>query len=236
MASLECPHCLKSVYVGESTTSNFDSAFPYVVLVHYVGQDTRYHWWLEKIVCPACSQFILTLAYSDEVDVNHHHGLHYRGPSKAPKPETEQHIQIWPRHSGRPPIPHEVPEHFRSDYLEACLVLADSPRASAALSRGCLQLILREQIGAKGKNLQHEIEWVIESGNLPSSITDLLDIPRRIGNRAAHPSFVDATRISDVEPWEAEWCLEVIEALYEYLFVVPARNRERLERLERLDQ
>ena len=57
-------------------------------------------------------------------------------------------------------------------------------------------------------------------------------MPRKVGNRAAHPTLSDAGLIVDVEPWEAEWCLEVIEALYDHVFVVPARNKERLERLE----
>ncbi len=35
----------------------------------------------------------------------------------------------------------------------------------------------------------------------------------------------------DVEPWEAEWCLEIVEALFDHVFVLPAKNRERLERL-----
>lgn len=223
MASLDCPHCFKNIYVGGRTTTTLDYVGYHIISLYYMGRDTRYHWWIEKIVCPACGQFILRLVYSDKAKANY---------SEGPEFGTEQFVQVWPKHSGRPPIPYEVPEHFGSGYLEACLVLTDSPRASAALSRGCLQLILREQMGAKGKNLQQEIEWAVESCGLPPSITDLLDIPRRIGNRAVHPSFIDATRISDVEPWEAEWCLEVIEALYEYLFVAPARNKERLERLE----
>ena len=124
-----------------------------------------------------------------------------------------------------------MPDEFKADYQEACLTLSDSPKASAALSRRCLQLILREKLGAKGRNLQEEIQWATESSNLPSHIVALLDVPRKVGNRAAHPMLSDAGLIVDVEPWEAGWCLEIIEALYDYLFVLPAKTEERLERL-----
>ena len=69
------------------------------------------------------------------------------------------------------------------------------------------------------------------TANLPSSIVDLLDVPRKVGNKAAHPALTYAGVIVDVEPWEAEWCLEIVEALFDHVFVLPAKNRERLERL-----
>ena len=139
---------------------------------------------------------------------------------------------IHPRLTGRAHPPSEVPDEFVVDYREACAILGDSPKASAALSRRCLQLILREKLEAQGKDLYKEIQWVVEHSSLPSSVVDLLDIPRKVGNKAAHPTLSDGGLIVEVEPWEAEWCLEIIEALYDHVFVLPAKNRERLERLE----
>ena len=118
------------------------------------------------------------------------------------------------------------------DYREACLILADSPKASAALSRRCLQTILREKTEVPHKDLYGEVRWVIENAGLPSLLVEVLDIPREIGNVGTHPmKNLETGMIADVEPWEAEWCLEVIEALYEHYFVAPARNEERLQRL-----
>ena len=45
--------------------------------------------------------------------------------------------------SGRMPAAPEVEPQFAEDYNEACLVLPFSPKASAALSRRCLQNIIR---------------------------------------------------------------------------------------------
>ena len=226
---MECPHCLKTIHVKERNQSMLSLDFAGAALVAYAGHDGRHYWWIEKIICPACHEFILTVVFSTG------RFEYTRGQSifSLPDAATEQKIPVWPRHTGRPPVPPEVPDEFKRDYQEACLVLADSPNASAALSRRCLQFILREKLGAQGKDLYNEIDWTIKSGNLPSSIVELLDVPRKIGNRAVHPTLSDAGMIVDVELWEAEWCLEVIEALYDHIFVLPARNSERLGRLGR---
>ena len=204
---MRCPHCLKNIHVGDRTIGSLAYTGAGTAFITYAGDDGRNHWWIEKIVCPACHAFILTVVFSSDV-VGARSGTHFNA-NNYPDAATEQKITIWPRHTGRPPIPAEVPDEFKPDYQEACLVLRDSPNASAALSRRCLQLILREKLGAQGKDLYGEISWAIESGSLPSSITDLLDVPRKVGNRAAHPTLSDAGLIVDVEPWEAEWCLEV---------------------------
>ena len=146
-------------------------------------------------------------------------------------PDKAQIETIFPKVSPRGTAPHEVPPGFAEDYAEACLIFADSPKASAALSRRYLQHILREKLGAQARDLYREIRWAIENANLPSSVVDLLDVPRKVGNKAAHPTLKEAGVIVDVEPWEAEWCLEIVEALFDHVFVLPAKNRERLERL-----
>ena len=129
-------------------------------------------------------------------------------------------------------MPPEVPEEFARDYREACLILADSPNASAALSRRCLQHILREKQGMAKPNLYQEIEEVVGSNTLPSHITDDLHKLREMGNLAAHPMKDSNTSlIVPVTPEEAEWCLDIIEALYDFYFVMPARSVERRQRL-----
>jgi hypothetical protein len=116
-----------------------------------------------------------------------------------------------------------VPEAIRSDYTEACLVLDDSPKASAALSRRALQHILRDAAGVKHGNLADEIDQVIASKTLHSSVAGGLDAVRHIGNFAAHPTASKNTgEIIDVAPGEAEWNLDVVEALMDVYYVQPA--------------
>jgi hypothetical protein len=103
-----------------------------------------------------------------------------------------------------------VPEKFAEDYREACLVFSDSPKASAALSRRCLQNLLREAAKVKPGNLADEIQQVLDSGKLPSWIAESIDAVRNSGNFAAHPLKSSATgEVLPVEPGEAEWNLDV---------------------------
>jgi hypothetical protein len=79
--------------------------------------------------------------------------------------ETEtQDILVWPRSTARI-VPPEVPEHLSRDFREACIILGDSPRASAALSRRCLQALLRDAGGVKPGDLVKEIQQVLGKGN-----------------------------------------------------------------------
>jgi hypothetical protein len=130
--------------------------------------------------------------------------------------------QVWPRGIARAPLSKDVPEKYAADYREACNVLADSPKASAALSRRCLQRILREVAGVKASDLSKEIDAVCPS--LPSAIAEAVDAIRVIGNFAAHPvKSTNTGEIVDVEPGEAEWSLDVLESLFDFYFVQPAK-------------
>ena len=42
----------------------------------------------------------------------------------------------------------------------------------------------------------------------------------------------NAGEITDVEPWEAEWVLDIIESLFGHYFVQPAKNKSRMSALK----
>ena len=143
---------------------------------------------------------------------------------------------VFPFNSSRP-IPAVVKEqspHIASDYEEAASVLELSPKASAALSRRCLQAILSEKGNANQRNLVQQIEAVLPS--LPSYIADNVDAIRNVGNFAAHPLKEQATgQILDVEVGEAEWNLDVLDMLFDFYYVQPEIAKEKREKLnERL--
>ena len=103
---------------------------------------------------------------------------------------------------------------------------------AAALSRRCLQHLLREKAGIKKGDLSNEIQQVLDSRQLPSHLGDELDAIRNIGNFAAHPLKATNTgEIVEVEPHEAEWLLSVLEQLFDFFFVQPARAKERRDAL-----
>lgn len=126
----------------------------------------------------------------------------------------------------------EVPKELAEDYREACLVLTDSPKASAALSRRCLQHLLREAAGVKPSELSKEIQGLLDSGKLPTHIAESIDAVRNIGNFAAHPAKSNTTgEIVPVEAGEAEWNLDVLESLFDFYFVQPAMIKRKRDAL-----
>ena len=134
----------------------------------------------------------------------------------------------------RPPLPPEVPEKYAEDYKEASLVLSDSPKASAALSRRCLQHLLRDEFNVKPGTLADEIQQVIDGGKLPTYLIEAIDGVRNIGNFAAHPLKSQSTgEIIDVEPGEAEWNLDVLEGLFDFFFVQTEKLKLRRDALNK---
>ena len=224
-----CPHCLKGFHAYGRTLQNFqlnDNG----IHVFQIGQDTDGYWWLEKTTCPACQKFIISLINSDGETLTGSYGQQSRQHLPGGNETTRL---VRPKGTGRPPVPAEVSTEFSEDYSEACLVLADSPKASAALSRRCLQLILREKAGVQNPdNLMKAIGEVIANPSTPVDIRDSLDAVRNIGNFAAHPNKSKNTgEVVPVEPGEAEWCFEVIEMLFGFYFVWPADVQRRRDAL-----
>jgi hypothetical protein len=129
-----------------------------------------------------------------------------------------------------------IPPAIAADYLEACSVLTLSPKASAALSRRCLQHMLRGH-GYKAKDLAHEIDLLLgeqRSGkSLPHRSRSAVDAIRNFGNFSAHPTENKASlEVIDVEEHEAESCLETIEELFDHFYDGPAVARERQKKLD----
>ena len=137
---------------------------------------------------------------------------------------------IYPISSGRSPAPDEVPDNIAQDYQEACLVFPHSPKASAALARRCLQSILTNYAHTSSTNLSAQIDEVLDS--LPTYISDVLDSIRNVGNFAAHEQKSTNTgMILDVEPHEAEWTLDILELLFDFYFVGPAKAQAKKDSL-----
>jgi hypothetical protein len=204
---MKCPHCLVEFH-------------PEVQWLH-LDKDREGSWAVERYRCPNpdCGKFIIYLVQGDAV-WSHHPS---RGNQFSHISPIQKRFLVRPKGANRPPAPPEVSQDFAEDYTEACLVLPDSPKASAALSRRCLQHILREKSGVKPSNLADEIQEALDGELFPSYIAEIVDAVRNVGNFAAHPTKSKQTgEIIDVEPGEADLNLDVIEALFDFYFVNPA--------------
>jgi hypothetical protein len=194
MAALKCPNCGVTIAWVFSLQSG-------------LGRDEDGVKQIEAMNCPECQKLLVQLVLY------------------SPSGTDPRRVTVWPRSANRPPPPPEVTDAvLREDYLESCLVLQDSPKASAALSRRCLQYILREAARVKHGTLEKEIDEVMASHALPASIADNLDAVRHIGNFAAHPTKSQNTgEVMPVLPGEAEWNLDVVEALMDVYYVQPEK-------------
>lgn len=69
---------------------------------------------------------------------------------------------------------------------------------------------------------------MIEANELPKSLAEDLMIIKDFGNRGAHASAEIDVEV-DVTYEEACWLLDILERLFDLLFVGPRRTRERRE-------
>jgi hypothetical protein len=191
-----------------------------------VGSNKDGTWLVNRLLCPACQQYVFYLDNGTAA-----FGI---GQQNVRLSIVTRSLLVWPRGVSRAPVPPEVPPEIAEDYKEACLVLSDSPKASAALSRRCLQNLLRLAAGVKPGDLSKEIDQVLSSGRLPTEIAENIDAIRNIGNFAAHPNKSTATgEVVPVEPDEAEWTLDVLESLFDFYFVQPARAKAKRDALNK---
>ena len=231
---MDCPHCgkafheiKKKIYIADSENIAADKVN---------GSEFNFiSFQLNCSRCPACNRLIIELVQKGFKSIQNGNIPEGYEKHSGHLMEKEIHCEfIHPKAINRKPVPPSVPDYIKSDYVEACMVLPCSPKASAALSRRCLQNIIRDKAGINKNNLSDEIQALIESNNLPSHISETLDAIRHIVNYAAHPNQCKNTgEILEVETGEAEFSLEMLESLIDFYYVLPESNRQRLEALEK---
>jgi hypothetical protein len=131
--------------------------------------------------------------------------------------------QVRPRFKSRP-LPDEVTDPWRKDYLEAAAILVASPRMSAVLSRRILGDLLEQYADLTQFRLEDRVDAFIADVNRPREIRENLHYFREIANFGAHTQKDDQQEIIDVTEQEAEWTLDVLDSLFEHFIVAPARD------------
>ncbi len=121
-------------------------------------------------------------------------------------------------------FPEYIPLAIRQDYAEACSIVSLSPKASATLSRRCLQGMIRDFWNIQEANLSKAISKLEEK--IPAQQWKVIDGLRRIGNIGAHMEK-DINLIVDIESGEAQKLIKLIEHLLEQWYI----NRHEQEQL-----
>jgi len=208
----KCPHCLHDVYFKPQSVGPVGTTTDWGVNALEGRSDS------ERIAvdfesCPNCQRLVVTCVVATPAGTDY-------------KEKVTQNWFIWPRGGAVRPVPPEVPEHVRTVYRESAEVLAISPMASAALSRRCLQTVLTQAAHTKSKELSQQIDEVLPT--LPSSLQEIVDAIRVVGNFATHPiKSKSSGEIVEVEAGEAESNLDVLDGLFDHYYVQPERLKQK---------
>ena len=128
-------------------------------------------------------------------------------------------------------LPDYISQAIREDYQEACLIRDLSPNASATLSRRCLQGMIRDFWKVNTRNLKQAIDAI--EGNVDLLTWEAIQAVRKIGNIGAHMEK-DINIIIEVEPYEAQLLVELIEQLIDDWYIARQEREERLRKLKDL--
>ncbi len=201
MAGFTCPYCNMIMSISPETQRIQTPSFEHCT--HSALNQAKYNdscLQLTFYKCPNCGQYTITTnGIGDKVkDIEN---LHIRPQSFAKQ------------------FPKYIPEAIRQDYEEACAIVNLSPKASATLSRRCLQGMIRDFWKISKSSLYEEITAL--NGKIPVDLWNSIDSLRQLGNIGAHMEK-DTNIIIDIEPNEASALIQLIEHLMKEWYI----NRE----------
>lgn len=206
MSSFRCPFCNSVMPIIKEThrSRRLDfSSLEYEAKVPFLATDFSSA--IDIYKCPECERQTIIIQ-----------GLSPSSPIGR--------VQVYPRSSATQ-FPDYIPQQIRSDYEEACAIVDLSPKASATLSRRCLQGMIRDFWNISGK--RRLIDEIYALNDLiPTDQWAVIDGVRRIGNIGAHMEQ-DVNLIIDVDPGEAQKLIKLIELLMRDWYIV-RHDREKL--------
>lgn len=207
----KCPYCGTDFYETMQNTKtrkvcyNLDEEERKRVKAYWVEQEIEvtYHF------CPSC----------------HEYSIQIEGPHNT-------FSFTYPPYTGIT-LPDYIPEAIRTDYVEACSILDASPKASATLSRRCLQGMIRDFWGVKAKNLVDEIDLIKDK--ISADEYRVLNGIRRLGNIGAHMEK-DVNTIVDIDPGEAQKLIKVLELLFKDWYIARHDRNKLYQEIFEIDQ
>jgi hypothetical protein len=205
----KCPYCGHAQVIDGA---RFDSEWNELAVKGEKSRETRYlgH---QAIVCAntKCREMSLVV-YLGERFID--------GAGRQDVRAIRGHVWTLLPPSSAKPQPDYIPEPIRADYYEACAIRDLSPKASATITRRCLQGMIRHFCGISRKTLFEEInalQELVQQGKAPLGVqpdsVEAIDYVRQIGNIGAHME-ADVNVIVDVDPDEAQLLIELVELLF----------------------
>ena len=221
----KCPYCGYAQVVTERTFDQTD-----VSISNELSKHGKIGGRIVSIVCSNGDCKEITLKFSL-------HGAAYRQDLRLYL--TEKVYPSWsllPESSAKPQ-PDYISKPIIENYNQACRIRDLSANASAAMSRRCLQGMIRDFCKISKPTLAKELDTLrvqVDEGKGPHGVDhdtmDAIDHVRHIGNIGAHMEK-DINLILDVEPDEAQALIDLIELLFEEWYVAKHVREEKLVKL-----
>ena len=208
-----CPYCNKEATIMDANCSSSFHAFD-------LGNKDGESGIITKIIsCPndECRDY--------EITASLHASHHVAGYNRVTANTQRLEWSLKPNSVAKQ-FPSYIPEAILADYNESCLIKTLSPKASATLSRRCLQGIIRDFWGVKQGRLVDEINSINDT--VDPITWQAIDSVRSIGNIGAHMEK-DINLIIDVEPEEAQLLIGLIEILIADWYVAKHERQKHLE-------
>ena len=236
----QCPYCGERQVLSEHGNLKFDNvAFNIVDESKYKSIALQ----VKSIFCQnqQCKELTLTVCLKNK-------SYEADGQPFLKKPSLEelitgnQAIKEWRLlpDSMAKPQPEYIPESIRKDYEEACKIVHLSPKASAVLSRRCLQSMIRKFCKIQENTLYDEINKLknkLTNNQAPQGVTEetieAIDSIRKIGNIGAHMKEKTGILI-DIEPKEATLLIELIEMLFKDWYIARHERQKKLKKIRKI--
>jgi hypothetical protein len=199
MAGFQCPYCSMIMTISEDTLSTQTPGFKSTYVSSWYGNhepSVVSSLEINFYKCPNCGEYSIKV----------------KGIGNAVR---DVDVQIRPISLSKK-FPDYIPQGIRQDYEEAYAIVNLSPKASATLSRRCLQGMIRDFWKISKSRLVDEIDALQDK--IPAAQWRVIDGVRRIGNIGAHMEK-DINFIVDIEPNEAHKLLKLIEHLLEQWYI-----------------
>lgn len=213
MASWTCPFCGQIATARAVTTKSERLLFT---------EDTKYgkvQVLTSIVLCPneECKEIVIFSSLSKTVLRNVGWEASDELESWALRPKAS--LKVFPDY---------IPKAIIGDYEEAALICNLSPKASATLSRRCLQGMIRDFWDVKAGRLVDEIDAIKDKVDHETWLA--IDSIRSIGNIGAHMEK-DINLIVDVEPEEAGLLIQLIEVLLKDWYVEREERKKRTSKI-----
>ncbi|WP_438289531.1 DUF4145 domain-containing protein [Streptomyces sp. HUAS TT7] len=217
-----CPRCDRQSNFSVAATQNLTFDYAHFTVRRDGPREPQVSERICVLLCQGCRQGVLVV---EEIGAN---GVPKRlgGTSGT---ITWHGLHWWPS-PGMQALDPDIPAGIADAVAEGTRCLAaQAPRAAAVLFRGALALIVEDRGSGAAKakkTLFAQLKQMAVDKDLDSSLAELADHVRVVGNASAHPATLDPVSLE-----EAAELAEFIGHLLRFLYVMPARvQRSRAKR------